>query len=128
MSESCTLVGNLGNDPEMRFTPNGAQVTNCNLATYAGRDTEGNKLTTWVRLTFWSKLAETVNQRLSKGQKIQVQGYLHPPRVYDKHDGSSGASLEMTCFKVGIVPKELPFDNLDGGTEEIEMPPSPVKK
>ena len=73
------LIGNLGSDPEVRYTPSGAAVANVNLATTSSwNDREGQRQerTEWHRLVFWNKLAEIVKQYLKKGSKVYVEGRL----------------------------------------------------
>lgn len=107
----CILVGNVGKDPEMRFTPNGAPVTHLRLAVYAGKDQDQKEVTTWVDVTCWGKLAETVNKELNSGDRVQCGGF---PVIdqYKKKDKSEGASLKLTAFAVARVPKEMPFEDL----------------
>lgn len=101
----CTLVGNVGQNPEMRYTPNGTAVTFFSLALYGGKtqETEDHKaqdITTWVRITAWKELAEVVNAKVSKGDKLEVSGYLLPIEVYTKKDGTPGQSIKLTAFAV----------------------------
>ena len=72
-------IGNLGSDPEMRYTAGGQPVTSFSLATnrtYTTRDGERREETEWFRVVCWSQLAETVNQYLAKGRKVYVEGRL----------------------------------------------------
>jgi len=102
------LVGNLGRDPEMRFTPTGQAVTQFSLAVTRqwGQGDAKQKETIWVQVSTWDKLAETVAKELSKGQQVLVKGYLKPdtqtggPRVWARRDGTSGASFELTAQEV----------------------------
>lgn len=73
------LLGNLGKDPEFRFTPNGMAVAKCSLAVNEySKDKAGNKQTKtlWVNLTFWKELAEIAEKYLEKGSQILVTGKL----------------------------------------------------
>jgi len=75
MYQRLVLVGNLGRDPEMRYTPNGAAVTSFSVATsrrYAAADGTMKEETTWFRVSVWGKQAEACNQYLSKGAKVLV--------------------------------------------------------
>ena len=96
------LIGNLGADPEVKYTPNGAAVANVNLATsdsWADKNTgERQERTEWHRLVFWNKLAEIVGQYLKKGSKIYVEGRLET-RSWD--DPTSGQKRYMTEIRVG---------------------------
>jgi len=112
MYQKLVIVGNLGNDPEMRYTPSGQAVTNFNVATSRRYTTsDGNQVdeTTWFRVSAWGKLAELCNQYLKKGRKVLVDGRLNPdkdtggPKVYTRQDGSSGASYEITADQVRFL-------------------------
>lgn len=82
------LIGNLGNDPEIRYTPNGNAVANVTLATSsAWRDKQSGDLqerTEWHRIIFFSRLAEIVGEYLHKGSKIYVEGSLRTRKWQDK--------------------------------------------
>jgi single-strand DNA-binding protein len=83
------IIGNLGGDPEMRFTPNGNPVTSFNVATnrvYNTADGERKEETEWFTVVTWNRLAETCNQYLTKGQKVYAEGRLHN-RTWDGQDG-----------------------------------------
>jgi single-strand DNA-binding protein len=106
------LVGNLGKDPEMRYTPSGQAVTNFSVAVsdnYTNSSGEKVDRTIWVRVSTWGKLAETCNQYLKKGRKVLVEGRLQAdqatggPRVYTRQDGSSGSSFEVNANTVRFL-------------------------
>jgi single-strand DNA-binding protein len=102
--ERITLVGNLGADPEMRYTPNGQAVTNFSLATNKTykKDGENVKETKWWRVSCWGQRAETANQYLKKGSKVLIEGRMDSdketggPRVYE-HNGEWKANYEVVC-------------------------------
>ena len=106
MYQKVIIAGNLGRDPEMRYTPSGQAVTNFSVATnrqYTASDGQLVKETTWFRISAWGRLAETCNQYLRRGSKVLVEGRLNTdpqsggPRVYTRQDGSTGASFEITA-------------------------------
>jgi len=112
MYQKLVIVGNLGTDPEMRYTPSGQAVTNFSVATnrrYTSSD--GNQVdeTTWFRISVWGKQAESTNQYLKKGNKVLVEGRLNPdretggPRLWTRQDGTSAASFEMTAEAVKFL-------------------------
>ncbi len=112
MYQKLVIVGNLGRDPEMRYTPSGQAVTNLNIATnrqYTANSGERVKETTWFRVSVWGKQAETVNQYLRKGSKVLVEGRLTQdpatggPRVWTGNDGAPRASFEMTAQTVRFL-------------------------
>ena len=87
-----TMLGNLGSDPEMRFTASGQAVTNISLPStrkWVGTDGEKKEETTWVRWSFWGKRAEVINNYFAKGDLILVKGRLKPTiAIFDRKDGS----------------------------------------
>ena len=106
MYQKLIIIGNLGSNPEMRFTPNGDPVTSFSVATsrkYGEKDE-----TTWFRVTVWNKQAESCNQYLHKGSKVLVEGVLKPgsdgsPRVFERKDGGWSASFEVTASSVKFL-------------------------
>lgn len=99
------LIGNLGSDPEMRYTPNGAAVCDFRMAVnrrYTTGDGEQREETEWFRVTCWGRLAETVNQYLQKGRKAYVEGRISSSAYTDK-DGQPRASLEVTAETVSFL-------------------------
>lgn len=125
------LIGNIGNDPEMRYTPNGNPVTSFNMATnyyYTTSSGERREETDWFRVTVWGKQAESCNQYLSKGRQVYVEGRLHA-RNWEGQDGQMRTSLEVTANRVlfidrqnlasipeegEIEPKDIPFEQNEG--------------
>lgn len=112
MYHTLILVGNLGNEPSMRYTPNGQPVTTFSVATnrpHSGENGGQTKETTWFRVTCWGKLAETCNQFLRKGSKVLVEGRLTPdpetggPRIFNRRDGSAGAAFEISASTVRFL-------------------------
>ena len=112
MYHTIIIVGNLGRDPEMRYTPSGQAVTNFNVATnrqYTDSNGQQVKETIWFRVSAWGKQAETCNQYLKKGSKVLVEGRLVPdqatggPRVWTRQDGTSSASFEVSASTVRFL-------------------------
>jgi single-strand DNA-binding protein len=112
MYHTLIIVGNLGRDPEMRYTPSGQAVTNFNVATnrqYTGSDGNQVKETIWFRVSTWGKTAETCNQYLKKGSKVLVEGRLVPdpatggPRLWQRQDGTNAASFEVSANTVRFL-------------------------
>jgi len=122
MPATVTIVGNLGNTPERRYTPNGKEVTNFNVALYAGKDQDGEKLTTWVRITAWGKLATSAEDKLTKGQRVQVSGILNPPQVYQDKNNEYKASYEMTAFLIAIIPHDIKYSDIQDEEKEVVTP------
>ena len=112
MYHKIILVGNLGRDPEMRYTPSGQTVTSFSVAvddSYTGNNGEKVKRTLWIRVSAWGKLAETCNNYLEKGKKVLVEGTLTPdqdtggPRVWSKQDGTPSAAYEVRASTVRFL-------------------------
>src|SRR3989304_5080893 len=111
MFHKVILVGNLGRDPEMRYTPSGQAVTNLNVATNRTyTDNAGNqvKQTVWFRVSVWGKQAEAAHQYLRKGRQVLVEGRLNPddngnPRIWNASDGTPRASFEVTAQTVQFL-------------------------
>ncbi len=114
MYQKLVLVGNLGRDPEMRYTPQGTPVTSFPVATsrkYTTADGTQKEETLWFRVSVWGKQAETVNQYLAKGRQVLVEGALvgdekGGPRVWTANDGTSRASFEVRAQTVRFLGKK----------------------
>lgn len=100
------LIGNLGNDPEVRYTPNGSAVANISLATSeTWRDKQSGELqerTEWHRVVFFNRLAEIVGQYLRKGSKIYVEGALRTRKWTDK-TGSERYTTEVVAGEMHML-------------------------
>jgi single-strand DNA-binding protein len=96
------VIGNVGTDPEMRYTPNGSPVTSFRIATnrsYNAQDGERRQETEWFTVVAWMSLAEQVNQHLSKGQRTYVEGRLHS-HTYQGNDGQTRFLNEIIANRV----------------------------
>lgn len=134
MYQRIVLVGNLGRDPEMRYTPNGSAVTSFPVATSRRYTDAGGQVhdeTAWFRVSVWGKQAEICNQYLAKGRKVLVEGELvvdektGGPRVYQRKDGTAGASFEVRGTTVRfLTPKGETGDS--SGVEHVSSSVSPV--
>lgn len=112
MFQKVMIVGNLGRDPEMRYTPTGQAVTNLSVATnrqYNDSNGQRVKETVWFRVSVWGRQAESCNQYLRKGGKVLIEGRLNAdpatggPRMYPRPDGTMGASFEITAQSVQFL-------------------------
>jgi len=121
-----TVIGNLGTDPEMRFTPGGNPVTSFRIATtrtYVTSEGERRQETEWFTVVTWSKLAETCNQFLSKGRRAYVEGRLRT-HSWEGQDGQRRFRNEIVANRVifldrpGVAP--LPEEGEAGEAEEIQ--------
>jgi single-strand DNA-binding protein len=129
MYHTVIIVGNLGRDPEMRYTPTGQAVTTMNVATnrqYTGADGNVVKETIWFRVSVWGKQAETCSQYLKKGSKVLIEGRLTPdpatggPRIWTRQDGSAGASFEINAATVRFLSSR---SDAEGGYAADGMTP-----
>ena len=121
------LIGNVGSDPEMRYTPNGHPVTSFSVATnyrYPDSGGEMKEETEWFRVVAWRKLAENCNQFVTKGKRVYVEGRLRT-RNWEGQDGQKRVAVEVVANRVifldrqatvslseegEIDPRDLPFD------------------
>ena len=115
------LIGRLGQDPEMRYTPTGRPLTKFQLAanrSWTTADGEKKTETEWFNVVAWGKLAEICNQYLNKGQLVYVEGRLHNRRWKDDN-GVNHSSVEV------ITQEMIMLDSLqeeDGGASSGEQP------
>jgi single-strand DNA-binding protein len=124
------IVGNLGRDPEMRYTPNGSAVTSMSVASnrvYTDQSGQRVKETTWFRVSVWGKQAESVNNYLQKGSMVLVEGELRPdketgnPRIFTRNDGTPGTSYEISARTVRFLTPRSGTTEEYGGDEGGEM-------
>lgn len=115
------VIGRLGADPEMRFTPNGHPVTTFSVAvnrTYRNGDGEKERQTEWVRVVAWRRLAEICNQYLSKGRLVAVVGRLQS-RSFEGNDGQMRYRTEVVARAVRILDRK-PSEPVEPEPEEEE--------
>lgn len=143
MYHTIIVVGNVGREPEMRFTPSGKPVTNFSVAVnreYTLGDGEKVKETLWFNITTWGKQAEVCKQYVNKGMKVLIEGRLTPdkatggPRIWQKNDGTSAANFEITAGTVRFLGGgkhsddssgavgEMPDDDIDNSPPEDDIP------
>lgn len=107
------LIGNLGSDPEVRYTPNGNAVANVSLATSTSwRDKQSGEMvdrTEWHRIAFFNRLAEIVGEYLHKGSKVYVEGSLRTRKWQDKN-GQDRYTTEIIASEMQML------DNRNGGS------------
>lgn len=100
------LVGNLGKDPELRYTPGGTPVCSFSMATNERRKDrttgEQHDVATWFRVTLWNRQAETASQYLSKGSPIYIEGRLRTEEYTDR-DGKQRFSLEVNATDMQFI-------------------------
>ena len=122
------VVGNLGSDPTMRYTPSGTAVTSFSLAANRSyNNNAGEKVTetTWYRVTTWGKQAEVCNQYLKKGSLILAEGRMTPdkngsPRIWEKTDGTPAASFELNASDIVFLSTRTGA-NGEQVTDQLDM-------
>ncbi len=121
------IIGNLGSEPEMRFTPRGNPVTSFSVATnrvYTTPDGERKEETEWFNVVTWGRLAEQCNQFITKGRLIYVEGRLHT-HTWEGQDGQKRSRTEVAANKVTFLDKRaaapLPEEPIEeAGSGELE--------
>ncbi len=123
------LVGNLGRDPELRYTPNGTPVANFTMATsdrWTDPSGEKKERTEWHRIVVWGKQAEVVSQYLKKGRQVYIEGAIQT-REWQDREGNKRQTTEIRALRVQLLGK--PEDRQAGAapapaTEEVAEPES----
>jgi single-strand DNA-binding protein len=101
------VIGNLGGDPEMRYTPNGDAVSNFSVAVnrrYRSREGETQEATEWFRVSAWGRMAEVSNQYLTKGSAVYVEGRFSTRR-WTGQDGMERTDSEINANEVIFLPR-----------------------
>ncbi|MCH8818287.1 MAG: single-stranded DNA-binding protein [Chloroflexi bacterium] len=128
------MIGNVGTDPEMRYTPSGSAVTDFRLAVtrrFSTRDGNQQEETEWFTVTAWERLADTVNQYVTKGMKVYVEGRLKS-RSYQGNDGQMRFSNEINAQTVLFLDRggTAQWNDEQGGDDarapRQEAPSEPV--
>jgi len=116
------IIGNLGRDPEMRYTPSGRPVTTFSVATSRSWNTsEGEKHveTEWFNVVAWSNLAEICKQFLTKGQQVYIEGRLQT-RHWDDQDGNKHTSVEIVANEMIILGERREIGDNTAESESVE--------
>ena len=119
------LIGNLGSDPEVKYTPAGVPVVNFNMATtetWTDKSGERQERTEWHRLVLWRKLAEIAGQYLRKGSKLYVEGKLQT-RSWDDQGGQKRYTTEVVVNDMQMLDSRA--DSAAGGSE-VSGDPGPA--
>ncbi len=134
MFHTIIIVGNLGRDPEMRYTPSGQPVTSFNVAsnrTYTGNNGQTVKETIWFKVSVWGKQAESCNNYLRKGSKVLIEGRLQAdpnsggPRTFSRQDGSTGANFDVVANQIRfLTPKAGDDEGFSSNTAPDYSPTS----
>jgi single-strand DNA-binding protein len=120
------LVGNLGRDPEVRYTPNGRSVTEFSVAvnqsTKNQQTGEWVEATDWFRVTVWGERGERVAEQLRKGSRVLVDGRFRT-REYETKDGRKGVSLEVSADAVVSLERRETAEGTFAGAPAGAAPP-----
>ena len=118
------IIGNLGRDPEMRYTASGMAVTTFSVAVNRGRrDPQNGQLVEeaeWFRISAWDKLAETCNEYLQKGHRVYVEGRLQS-RKYTDRDGIERTSVEIVANEMMMLGDRRDANNHGQDSEAAPM-------
>lgn len=115
------LIGNLGRDPEMRYTPSGKPVTTYTIATsrtWKASDGEQHTETEWFNIVTWGTLAEICKQYLTKGQLVYIEGRIQTRR-WDDSEGNKHVSVEIVATEMMMLG-DRKESNIPHITEETE--------
>jgi single-strand DNA-binding protein len=118
------IIGRLGRDPEMRYTPSGRPVTTYSVATsrtWNTADGERHSETEWFNVVAWGSLAEICKQHLTKGQHVYIEGRLQT-RFWEDNDGNKHSSTEIVASEMIMLgdKKDLSQSENEAGSEEEE--------
>lgn len=120
-----TIIGNLGRDPELRYTPQGNAVCNFSVATNEKKKDKAGDMqdvTTWFRITLWGKQAETASKYLTKGSPIYVEGRLRVEEWTDR-DGGQRYTLEVHATDMQFISggrSDEGYDNTSSNESNYE--------
>jgi len=124
------ITGNLTSDPELRYTPDGQAVLNCQIASnrrYPNKKTgEWQEDTTFVRVTAWQALAERMGERLHKGSAVFVEGRLQS-RSWETPDGQKRSAIDIIALTVQDLTKGA-IESLNTGEPNTEGSKNAVQK
>ena len=112
------LLGNLGSDPELRYTPSGRAVANFSLATHeqwTGKDGEKGERTEWHRIVAWGRLGEICGEYLHKGSQVYIEGRIQS-RTWEDREGNKRYTTEI----IAQTMQMLGAPSKDGKAKSIE--------
>ena len=123
------LIGNLGGDPTVRYTPTGTAVANFNIATterFTNKSGEKEERTEWHRIVAWGKLAEICQQYLKKGKQVYIEGRLQT-RQWEDQQGQKRQSTEVVANNMQMLGRagDSPAGDFGGGSQDFSSEPAP---
>ncbi|MGH2483783.1 MAG: single-stranded DNA-binding protein [Candidatus Limnocylindria bacterium] len=124
------IIGNLGADPELRYTPGGKAVTNLRVAVnnrHRGQDGEWQEETQWFRVELWDQAAERAAEQFRKGNKVFAEGQLRI-REFEANDGQKRTSVEIRFARVVSLERRDPGEAFGIGEAASDAPPAAVPR
>jgi len=122
-----TLIGNLGRNPEMRYTPSGKPVTSFSMASsrsWVSSDGERREETEWFNVVAWGNLAEICNQHLARGQQVYIEGRLQT-RSWEDNNGQRHFRTEVVANEMIILGRRVSYNDRseedDQGSTEDDL-------
>jgi single-strand DNA-binding protein len=125
MYQQITLIGNIGKDPEMRYTPSGHAFTNLQLAVsrrWTREDGQMQEKTNWFNVTLWRRQAEVASQYLSKGNRVLIVGEIDGARSYTDREGNPRAAIDITGHSFRILEGRTNGHDSEQAPSEVETP------
>ena len=129
MYQQITILGNVGRDPEMRYTPSGVAVTNFSVAVnrrWTREDGQQQEETIWFRVSAWQRQAEICNQYLTKGQRVLVVGRMQESSIWTDQNGNPRASLQITAQNVQFLSTRAESEALATDTDQAGESSAPA--
>ncbi|MEZ4735158.1 MAG: single-stranded DNA-binding protein [Caldilineaceae bacterium] len=127
MFQQLILIGNLGTEPEMRYTASGIPVTNFNMAVtrrWTNAEGQAQEKTTWFRVNLWRRQAEIASQYLAKGHRVMIVGEVDTARPWTDRDGNMRATIEVTATELKLMENRATSGN--GDHEAVAAEAAPV--
>lgn len=115
-----TIIGNLGKDPELKYTSSGKPVASFSVAVnrvYSTAEGERKEETEWFRVSAWGRQAEVSSQYLKKGSKVYIEGRLQS-RPYETQDGRKGVSLDVSMTEMQILDSKGRTEGGEAGSDD----------
>ena len=121
MYQEITIVGNVGQNPELRYTPAGIAVLNFSVAVskVTGSGETRKEKTLWFRVAVWRERAETLKEWIKKGHKVLVVGEIDV-NLFQKNDGTTAVSIELNADKVKLLTSKAEAEALAAGRPDSD--------
>jgi single-strand DNA-binding protein len=116
------IAGNLGADPEVRFTSTGKKVTNLKVATRSRRGKNNEEQTIWWRVTIWGEQFDKMVSFLKKGSAVMVYGDVHKPEIFTDREGKPQVSLDITAVHIEFSPFGKPGGSTAAEGQQAQGP------